>query len=332
MSKNEMETGLLYTGKYIFTFFLISFLLLGCNDNDKITEAIDKIDISLQISRFDREFAKAQPSELSLLKKEYPYLFPAQYPDSVWIAKLKDTIQLALLREVDTEFSDFQAVEADLQLLFKHITYYFPRYNVPNIVTVTSDVDYENRIVLTDSLLLIGLDNYLGPEHKFYERISNYIALGMDKQYLVSDVASAFAKQVVPKANDRTFLAQVVYYGKELYLKDKLIPFLSEAQRIGYSEDDLDWARANEEPMWRYFIERELLFATDTKLGPRFLDPAPFSKFGLELDNESPGRIGRYLGWQIVRAFMERNTVSLQQMLGLPAEEIFKKSNYKPEK
>ncbi len=332
MSKNKMETGLLYMGKYIFTFFLLSFLLLGCNDNDKIAEAIDKIDLSIQISRFDQEFAKAEPSDLPLLKKTYPYLFPAQYPDSVWAAKLKDTIQVELLKEVDDEFSNFEQEEADLQLLFKHIKYYFPRFGVPKIVTVTSDVDYENRIILTDNLLLIGLDNYLGPEHRFYGSMPNYISASMDKQYLVCDVASAFAKRVVPKANDRTFLAQVIYYGKELYLKDKLIPFLSEAQRIGYFQEELDWAHANEEPMWRYFIERELLYDTDNKLGLHFLDPAPFSKFGLELDNESPGRIGRYLGWQIVRAFMERNEVSLQQMLGLPAEEIFKKSNYKPKK
>lgn len=332
MSKNEMETGLLNTGKYIFTFFLISVLLLGCNDNDKLGEAIEKMDLDLQISRFEQEFAKAEPSDLPLLKKEYPFLFPSQYTDSVWVAKLRDSIQIELLREVDNEFSNFGQEEADLLRLFKYIKYYFPQYVVPRIITVTSDVDYDNRVILTDSLLLIGLDNYLGPEHKFYKGISNYIAAGMDKQYLVSDVASAFARRVVPRENDRTFLAQVVYYGKELYVKDKLTPFLSEAQRIGYSEEELDWARANEEPMWRYFIERESLYATDTKLGPRFLDPAPFSKFGLELDHESPGRIGRYLGWQIVRAFMERNTISLQRMLSLPAEEIFRKSNYKPEK
>lgn len=332
MSKKKMETGLLHMGKYIFTLFLISSLLLGCNDNAKITEAVNKIDLNLEISRFDQEFAKAEPSDLPLLKKTYPYLFPAQYSDSVWVAKLKDTIQIELLEEVDHEFSNFEQEEADLELLFKHIKYYFPRFNIPKIVTVTSDVDYENRVILTDSLLLLGLDNYLGPGHKFYERISNYISAGMDKKYLVSDVASAFAKRVVPRPDDRTFLAQVVYYGKELYVKDRLIPFLSEAQRIGYSQEELDWAHLNEEPMWRYFIERELLYATDNKLGLRFLDPAPFSKFGLELDNESPGRIGRYLGWQIVRAFMERNEVSLQQMLGLPAEEIFKKSNYKPKK
>jgi uncharacterized protein YjaZ len=108
------------------------------------------------------------------------------------------------------------------------------------------------------------------------------------------------------------------------------MPIATDAQKIGFAQNQMEWAVANEEPIWRNFIENELLYSTDNKLAPRFLDLAPFSKFGLELDKESPGKIGRFIGWQIVRAFMERNNISLQQMLAMPAEEIFKESNYKP--
>ena len=146
----------------------------------------------------------------------------------------------------------------------------------------------------------------------------------------MSDVASAFAKKVVPRPRDRTYLARMVYFGKELYVKDKLMPDADDTIKIGYTEEEMDWALANEEPIWRNFIEREYLYSTDNKLNLRFLDPAPFSKFGLELDNESPGRLGRYIGWQIVRSFMENNDISLKQLLAMPAEELFKKSNYKP--
>jgi uncharacterized protein YjaZ len=89
---------------------------------------------------------------------------------------------------------------------------------------------------------------------------------------------------------------------------------------------------ANEEQIWRYFIERELLYSTENGLDARFLAPAPFSKFRLELDSESPDRLGSYVGWQIVRAFMAKNSVTLQQLINLPAEEVFKQSNYKPKK
>ena len=107
---------------------------------------------------------------------------------------------------------------------------------------------------------------------------------------------------------------------------------MSEADLIGYSDEHWAWAEANQTEIWRNFIENELLYSTDGDLERRFLDPAPFSKFGLELDNESPGRIGRYIGWKIVQAYMDRNEVSLQEMIDLPPVKMFKASRYKPKK
>ncbi|MDV7140638.1 gliding motility lipoprotein GldB [Maribacter sp. TH_r10] len=316
--------------KPFFLSLMLALTFMGCKNEDKIAEAVNKIPLQLKVSRFDSEFAKATPADIPKLRKTYPYLFPA--PDSVWVAKLQDSLQIELRGEVMNEFSDFDAELTDIEMLFKYIKYYFPKSEVPTLITVTNDVDYENRIILADSLLLVGLDNYLGPDHKYYTGMQKYIAAAMNRDFMVSDIANAFANKVVPRPRGRTFLDQVIYYGKILYLKDKIMPFQSDSRKIGYSEDQLAWAHANEEPMWRYFIERELLYSTDNKLALRFLDPAPFSKFGLELDNESPGRLGRYLGWQIIRSFMDRNDVSLQQLLNLSAEEIFKKSNYKPNK
>jgi gliding motility-associated lipoprotein GldB len=304
--------------------------IFACNDNDKLAGEIEKIHVDLNISRFDREFAHAQASDIPVLREKYPYLFPA--PDSVWVAKLSDTLQIELLSEVGKAYADFDAETFGLIQLFKHIKFYFPDYRIPRVITVVNDVDYQNRIMLNDTVLFIELDSYLGPDHKFYGGFPKYIAKGLDARYLISDVASAVAKKLVPRPNDRSFLSQMIYYGKELYLKDKIMPSATNAQKIGYSEDEFAWAQANEEAIWRNFIEQEYLYSTDRKLGPRFLDPAPFSKFGLELDNESPGRLGRYMGWQIVRSFMERNSITLQQLMNLPAEEIFKKANYKPEK
>jgi uncharacterized protein YjaZ len=59
---------------------------------------------------------------------------------------------------------------------------------------------------------------------------------------------------------------------------------------------------------------------------------APFSKFYLEIDNESPGRVGQWIGWQIVRSFMQNNKVSMQEMIKMDAKELFEKSKYKPKK
>ena len=316
----------------IITVLVIFFSLHSCKNETGVSDDISRIPLNLTVLRFDREFAEAKPGDIPKLKQKFPYLFPKQYSDSVWIAKLKDSLQNEIFSEVNGTFGSFDTETADLELLFKHVLYYFPNYQVPEVITVISDVDYSNRVILADTLLLIGLDNYLGKDHKFYRGIEHYIAAGLDKTYLISDVAGAFGKTTLGFPSDRTFLAQMIYYGKELYLKDQLIPLATDAQKIVYTPEELEWARANEEQIWRYFIERELLYSTDNMLAPRFLDPAPFSKFRLELDNESPGRLGRYMGWQIVRAFMNNNDVKLIQLLGLSSDEIFKKSNYKPKK
>jgi gliding motility-associated lipoprotein GldB len=310
----------------------LCFILIGCGNDKKVKEEVQNINVDVKVLRFDRDFAEAGPLDIPGLKNTYPYLFPAQYSDSVWEAKLTDTLQVELLYEVGEAFPNFNKETQDLELFFKHVKYYFPNISIPTVVTITSDVDYNNRVILADSLLIIGLDNYLGQDHKFYGGIQKYISFGLGRDYLVSDVAATFAKKVNPFPKDRAFLSQLIYYGKELYLKDKLLPLETDANKIGYSQEELDWAKVNEEMIWRYFIERELLYSTDTKLGIRFLDQAPFSKFQLELDNESPGRIGRFVGWEIVRSFMENNDVSLQQLLSLPAEEVFKRSRYKPSK
>ena len=307
---------------------ILAFVSLGCENEHKIAAEIEKVPVSLEVLRFDNEFANATADDLPRLRKSYPYLFPA--PDSVWIAKLQDSLQQELRNEVKTTFNGFGKDKAEIELLFKHIKYYFPRYPVPKVVTVTNDVDYNYRVILTDSLLLIALDNYLGPEHKYYGGFQEYIAADLDRDLMVSNIANAFANKMIPSPKERTFLARIIYFGKILYVKDMIMPFRSDAQKIAYSEEQLAWAEGSEESIWRYFIERELLYSTDNNLNGRFLDPAPFSKFGLELDVESPARLGRYLGWQIVRSFMEKNDVDMQQLLQLPAEEIFKKSNYKP--
>ncbi len=317
--------------KLIFVLLIIAQVFFySCAEEDKVAEEIAKIEVNVEVSRFDQEFAETKVENLNVIKNKYPYLFPKQYPDSIWEAKLNDTIQIELNTEVQKVFPTFDKEKEELTLLFKHIKYYYPQFTIPKIVTLTSDVRYSSRVILADSLLLIGLDNYLGKEHRFYVGFQNYVAKGLDKQFLASDVATEFAATVMPKQTGRTFIEQIIYYGKELYLKDKLLPFETEAQRIGYTLEELEWAQVNEEQIWRYFVERELLYSTDKQLQPRFLDPAPFSKFQLELDSESPGGTGRYIGWQIVRAFMSNNEVTLQQLMNIPAEEIFKKSNYKP--
>ncbi len=307
-------------------------LVISCNKADKIEKEIAGIEVNLAVKRFDKAFAGSTPDKLPELKNEFPYLFPEQFPDSVWVNRMNDTLQHELSAEVLRFFPDFEAEKTELESLFRHIKYYFPDFKTPEIVTITSDVDYNNKIIYADSLLLVSLDTYLGETHHFYEGIQQYLKKNFNKTQLVVDAASEITRNRIAAPRNRTFLAQMLYYGKALYVKELLLPATTDAEKIGYTEDEWRWAVANEAEVWRYFVERELLFSTDSKLPERFIFNAPFSKFYLGFDNESPGKLGQYIGWEIVRAYMKNNSVSLQQLLSAPAEKIFNESQFKPQK
>ncbi|MEO5789485.1 gliding motility lipoprotein GldB [Gelidibacter sp.] len=314
--------------------FLIVLLLFfnACKKDNQLESEISKIDVDVNVERFDLAFADAKPADLPKLKAAYPFLFSERIPDSIWIERMNDTLQKELSSEVKKTFAKFDDVEDDIRSLFQHLKYYDKIFKVPRIITVTSDVDYRNKTIVTDTIVLISLDTYLGADHHFYEGIQRYLTLRMERSQIVSDLASDYSEHYILQNKSKTLLDDMIYYGKELYFKDKMIPFKSDAEKIGYTEAQLEWVKENESEVWLYFIERELLFSTDNSLAGRFIADAPFSKFYLELDSESPDRIGQYIGWQIVRSYMKNNEVSFMDMMKMNAEDIFNNSKFKPRK
>ncbi|MCF4102021.1 gliding motility lipoprotein GldB [Gillisia sp. M10.2A] len=313
-------------------FFLILLSVFSCEKKSEVEREIEKIPIEFNLVRFDKEFAAVNAEKLPALKSKYPFLFPSNYPDSLWLVKINDSIQQELNTEVLSAFPNFDKEEEELQSLFQHIEYYFPSFESPEVFTITSEVDYKNKVLLANNYLFISLDTYLGKEHPFYMGIQEFLKKNFEKDQILPDVANAYAKKYVPQPTSRVFLDHMLYYGKILYLKDKWLTETPDFNKIGYTSKEMDWAVANEDQIWRYFVERKLIFDSDTQLYTRFLYPAPFSKFYLELDNEAPAMLGQFIGWQIVRAYMDKNDVGLQELLDTDAETIFNKANYKPKK
>jgi len=318
--------------KYIFFACSLLLYVMSCDEENQTQEEIAAIEVNLNIDRFDQVFAAAKPEDLATLKKGYPFMFSNRYPDSLWVNRMTDTLQQQLSSEVTTAFGDFTEVESELEQLFQHLKYYFPETKDPRIITVTSEVDYRNKVIVTDTIALIALDTYLGEDHEFYGGIQKYLRQNFKKDQIIPDMAQEYAKKYAYQPKTKTLLEEMIYHGKLLYFKDQMIPFVQEEARIGYTKEHLAWAKENESEIWRYFVDRELLYSTDSKLPARFINPAPFSKFYLELDGESPGRLGQYIGWQIVRAYMDKTDSTLKRMLITDAQTIFKDSKFKPRK
>ena len=317
-----------------YLFFLLGITLMSCDEDSKLEKEIATINVDFNIERFDTAFLNAEPSDLPQLKNTYPFLFSKHTPDSVWIDRLKDTLHVEILTEVSKVFNNFDDPKQEIKSLFQHLKYYDKVFSIPRVITLTNYVQYRDNVIVTDSIALIALDNYLGKEHRFYVDggIPDYLARNFEADQIVVDLADGYAQKYVFQPNRKTFLDEMIYFGKLLYFKDVMIPFKTDAEKIGYSDEQLLWAEANETPIWSYFIEEELLYSSDSKLPSRFIANAPFSKFYREFDNESPGQLGQYIGWQIVKAYAENTNEDVMTILQKDPEEIFRKSKFKPKK
>jgi gliding motility-associated lipoprotein GldB len=312
-------------------YFLFVLIIVGCANENSLEKEIAAIPMDVNVSRFDQVFLNATPSDLPKLKEVYPLFFPSSIPDSTWVYTMRDPLQKELKQEIDVVFTDFASVQNDIISVLQHIKFYFPEYETPAVFTVTTE-DYRKKIILYQDMILIALNTYLGENHKYYEGIQNYIAQNFTKEMIPVDIVTEFAYTKVRPSRDRSFLSKMIFHGKVQYIKSLLVPKASTAMQFGCTERQTNWAAANEVQIWTHFIEKDMLYSTDNKLDARFLNLAPFSKFYLELDSESPGGIGRYIGYQIVDAYMKNNDVSLQELIGKSTEEIFNNSKYKPKK
>lgn len=310
---------------------VLCLFFLSCDQKSKVEKAVEEIPVDIKVERFDKVFFETKPEDLAKVKKQYPFFFPQGNDDNIWFHKMQDPIWKEVYAEVQKKYANIEPVRQEFNALFQHIKYYFPETKTPKVITVISEMDYNAKAIYADSLVIVSLELYLGKDHKFYQ-FPNYLKQNFEERQIMPDVVSSFAFRKIPSSPDRSLLSQMIFQGKQLYAKDLLLPEFSDAEKMGYTPEQIKWCEENESYMWRYFIENEMLYSEDSKLTTRFMTPAPFSKFYLEIDNDSPGRVGAWIGWQIVRSYMKNNSVTLSELLKIDAKEIFEKSKYKPKK
>jgi gliding motility-associated lipoprotein GldB len=306
--------------------------ITSCTSVTKAEDEIASIHLDIDLITFHRDFAAANEETLPSLKQKFPVFFPERVPDSVWIAKIKgqDMIHNVLEKAVQEADFDYDIMERQLEDVMRHVVYYFPEFEPTPVVTVLSDVNYRQKVIPTSNQFLISIDTYLGKDHELYIGINKYQRENLNIEQLPADAALAYARLFLPPVMERSLLDNMVYHGKLHYMQELFAPKSLGDQLFNYTPEKYAFTVENESQMWRYFIDNELLYDTDSRLMSRFILPAPFSKFGLEVDQQTPGGVGRYIGYRMVKSFMENNQVDLEAMIDLNAEEIFKRSKYKP--
>ena len=311
---------------------ILTILAYSCSKEVSPSPDLSGIESDPEIIRFEELFYTSDEEQLPDLKSKYPFLFPEPNADSIWVNKMKDEDELYLFSESEKVFKDFSEQEGRLESLFKHMKYYFPTFGEPRVITVISQVDYNNKVIYADSLLFISLDLYLGKEHEVYQNFPNYVKQNYDKDHMIVDIANALVSPVLRPTRNNSFIARMVQEGKRLKLVELMLPKLPKADIMGYDSEQWEWAEISESDIWKYFIQNELLYSTDSELSKRFIEDAPFSKFYMEVDHDSPGRIGAWLGWRIVDSYMSENDVGVKDLILADNEELFRESGYKPSK
>ena len=307
---------------------IISVLLLSCdyNKNKESKNGLNYIDVEFE--RFEKKFFNSSLDSLSNLIDEYPFLFSKRFSLDEWKAIKTDSTRKEIFSKTDSVFKNFESVENGVKKIFTNTKKFFPNFKLPKLITLNNGIDYKYKIIDSDSIVLISLDCYLG-ENIFYKNIPAHISKLMVPEFVTIDISELISSRYVEIPLDRKFISKIIYHGKLLFLM-KEVSGIDPLKLLGFNKNNKDWMIENENNVWKYFVENDLLFSTQSSLDYRFLANAPFSKFGLSIDFESPPMVGRWIGYQIVKSYSKKNKSNLNDLLNQDNYELYLKSNYKP--
>ncbi|MXV39034.1 hypothetical protein GO491_10170 [Flavobacteriaceae bacterium Ap0902] len=320
---------------------LVLFILIltwSCSNNSK-----ERWDIEVEPLTEDVVLKNVSKSYYNLevsnayLKNQFPEFF-LNAPDSLLNERRRDEFSHTLNEEVNLIFKE-ESIQDSLQDIFVRLKHYYPTFELPQVYLFTGELDYQNPVLYYPKTkeMVIGLDWFLGEKAEAYNQmnIPGYFRQQMNPADFKPKVVRSIADHMVNyDIRKRRFIEKMIYEGKLLIVQDALLPKTSDALKIGYTQEQIDWARTNEANVYMYFTEQELFYSDDKKLDARFIDETPFSKFYADNDAETPGKIGAWMGWQICRVYLEKHEeITLQEFLAdEDYQAIFTASGYKPTK
>ena len=311
------------------------------NDADRLQIDISDIpDPGVEIQRYGKDLFSIDPynlkDDLPVLALQYPFFLGTPPLDTLSFIQIHDFITDPFLLEIagacNEKYPELKNIEKQLSHAYRHLLYYYPEADLPEIFSYISGLDFEYPVQLHDDILLIALDMYLGRSFEPYgrARIPQYRCIRAAPDYLVRDIMLETGSNIPTHyKSGNILLDQMIEKGKLLYFLDATMPEVHDTIKIAYSGQQLDWCLANESSLWAFLIENELLFSSDYEKTHKLIIDGPFTSF---FPDGSPGRTGWWIGWQIVRSFMENNTdVALPQLMEeLTARQILNNSAYHP--
>lgn len=328
----------------IFPLFLnvVLTFLLSCSGASDGRLNVDTGDIEIhpvEIQRYEEALFKINPDSLKQglknIQSSFPVFLDADLDDTLNLIQMHEFItnplNIELYRDVITKYPNLEEFDAEFTAAFKRFKYFFPKKEIPDIFSYVSGLLYEMPVQFISGDMIIALDMYLGKGLETYRRMGLplYKIERMNENYVVRDGIYELYYYHFLKKPGKNVLEKMIEEGRQLYFLDAMLPGLANNIKIGYTENQLQWCEANEKNIWAFMIENNLLYSSNTNTLRKFFTDGPFSN---DFSQDSPARIGTWLGWQIVRAYMKNNPkITLEQLFEQEdVQDILMKSGYKP--
>ena len=330
----------------------------GCNSGKEKGPDVSDIQVNFTIDRFDQAFFSIDSNNilpgLNKVYAQYPVITPIFLNN---ILGLDSASTLPGVRSflsssggvyssAQATFKDLQPFENDLRNAFRHVKYYFPDYALPkHIVTTVGPLNAlaqtSNGLssdFLGEDFLGIGLQFYLGADYPFYAEpffIENvaprYRSRRFSKEYAVSDAMQLITDDLFPdRSQGKPLIEQMIERGKQWWLLDKFLPDTPDSIKTGYTQHQLDWCTHNEADIWNFLVTNEKdLYTVNQVTIQTYIGEGPFTQ-GMPQE-DSPGNIGQWIGWQIIKKFAAKNPgMKPADLMTTPAKKILEEAKYKP--
>ena len=227
------------------------------------------------------------------------------------------------------KFANVDSLQEALNMGFSRLHYLYPEWEIPTVYLFVSG--FNSTVIYYEDMLGVGVDMYLGGDYPYYSNVVyDYQRPTMQKEYVVRDVMSMYlAYHIAYNSKYNRLLEQMIFRGKQLFLLSQLLPEAPAWHVIGYTEEQWAWCEHYERAIWNRIMEKRDLFKTESSVLSSYMNEGPFTA---EVTQDSPGRLGLWVGWRIVDSYMRHNQdITIYDLIREgDAQKILEQSFYKP--
>ena len=293
------------------------------NDLYQILNTSQLIDIT-SIERVGL-YLDAHPKERELMSLAFNFITEEELDRENYLT-LKNPYVDTLYQEV-YEIIDAGQLRFDLDRAYSRLKSYYSSFSSPKVEMIYSG--FGRDIFLSDSLLVIGVDYYLGESASFRPNVYDYLKARLTPDHIVPNIMQFTSLEFnETKSDKRSLLEEMIYYGKALEFAKEMLPCTAAHLIMGYSPDQMANAEVSEAVIWNYFLDNELIYSEAPLNITRYIDERPAVP---EIDKICPGRIGQWVGWKIIQNYREETGVSFTELMKeKDAQKILRLSKYRP--